>query len=248
MSLSGKVALVTGGSRGIGRAICIRLAGLGATVLVNYVSNPAAAEETGALIAAEGGRALPVRFDVADGLAIASAIKQIETEHGGVDILVNNAGITRDGLFVKMKDEAWDEVMATNLRGAFLCCRAVVRGMMKKRSGRIINVTSVIGFTGNAGQANYAAAKAGLVGMSKSLAREVASRGITVNCVAPGYIDTDMTRGLDDGVKERIRAEIPSGIFGSAEDIAAAVGFLAGGDARYITGECIHVNGGMYMA
>jgi len=247
MSLSGKIAVVTGGSRGIGRAICQRLAALGATVVVNYVSNPAAAEETVASIQSAGGRAEAVQFNVATSEEIEAAFKKILDAHGRVDILVNNAGITRDGLLMKMKDEQWDEVLNTNLKGVFLCTKAVSRAMMKQRWGRIINITSVIGFAGNAGQANYAAAKAGIVGFTKSVAKELASRGITVNGVAPGYIVTDMTKDLSEEVTNTIKGEIPMGVLGEAEDIAGAVAYLASDDARYVTGQFIHVNGGMFM-
>lgn len=247
MSLAEKVALVTGGSRGIGRAVCIRLAAQGAHVYVNYVSRPDAAEETKSIIEKGGGRASIVQFDIANGEQVQSVLKEIIAEAGTIDILVNNAGITRDGLIMRMKESDWDDVMTTNLKGAFLCAKAVSKVMMKKRWGRIINITSVIGFSGNAGQANYAAAKAGLVGLGKSLAREYATRNITVNCVAPGYILTDMTDGLGEAVKEKIQSEIPMGTLGTGDDVAAAVAFLAGEDARYITGQTIHVNGGMYM-
>jgi len=247
MSLHGKVALVTGGSRGIGRAICIRLAELGAKVYVNYVSRPEAAEETKAIIEKNGGKAAVTGFDIADAEQVQSAIKEIVSDSGSLDILVNNAGITRDGLIARMKESDWDAVLTTNLKGTFLCAKAASKVMMKKKWGRIVNITSVIGFSGNAGQANYAAAKAGLVGLGKSLAREYASRNITVNCVAPGYIETEMTDGLSEDVKEKIQGEIPLGTLGNVNDIAAAVAFLVGDDARYITGQTIHVNGGMYM-
>ena len=247
MSLSGKIAVVTGGSRGIGRAICQRLAALGATVIVNYVSNPSAAEETVQSIQSAGGKAEACQFNVAVADEIDVAFKKIIDAHGRVDILVNNAGITRDTLLMKMKDEQWDEVLNTNLKGVFLCTKAVSRGMMKQRWGRVINITSVIGFAGNAGQANYAAAKAGIVGFTKSVAKELASRGITVNGVAPGYIVTDMTKDLSEEVTNTIKGEIPMGVLGEAEDIAGAVAYLASDDARYVTGQFIHVNGGMFM-
>jgi len=247
MSLSGKIAVVTGGSRGIGRAISQRLASQGALVIINYVSNPSAAEETVQTILSAGGRAESVQFSVADSAEIEAGFKKILETHGRVDILVNNAGITRDGLLIKMKDAQWDEVLNTNLKGVFLCTKAVSRAMMKQRWGRIINITSVIGFAGNAGQANYAAAKAGIVGFTKSVAKELASRGITVNGVAPGYIVTDMTRDLAEEVTNTIKAEIPMGVLGEPEDIAGAVAYLASDDARYLTGQFIHVNGGMFM-
>lgn len=247
MSLQGKTALVTGGSRGIGRAVSIRLAGMGAMVYINYVSRAEAAEETKSIIEQAGGTAEIIGFDIADGEQVQGSLKKIIGDAGSLDILVNNAGITRDGLVALMKEADWDAVLTTNLKGAFLCAKAASRSMMKKRWGRIITISSVIGFSGNGGQSNYAAAKAGLIGLSKSLAREYATRGITVNCVAPGYIQTDMTDGLADEVREKIQGEIPMGTLGTVEDIASAVGFLAGEDARYITGQTIHVNGGMYM-
>lgn len=247
MSLDGKVAVVTGGSRGIGRKICLKLSSMGAKVVVNYVSNPGAGEETVSAVKGAGGEALLYQFDVADASGVDSAMAKIIDDCGRIDILVNNAGITRDGLLMKMKEEQWDQVLNTNLKGAFNCIKAVTRPMMKQRWGRIINISSVIGFLGNAGQANYSAAKAGLTGLTKSTARELASRGITVNGVAPGYIDTDMTSGLSDEVKEKILSEIPMKAMGSAADVAAAVGFLASDDACYVTGQFIHVNGGMFM-
>jgi len=243
MSLEGKIALVTGGSRGIGRAICLRLAKMGALVYVNYVSRPEAAEETNKLIESEGGSAEIVGFNVADTGTVQAAIKEI----GAIDILVNNAGITRDGLLARMKEDDWDAVLTTNLKGAFTCSKAAARSMMKKKWGRVINITSVIGFAGNAGQANYAAAKAGLLGFTKSMAREYSSRGITVNAVAPGYIITEMTENLPEEVQEKILSEIPMASLGTVDDVAAAVAFLAGEDSRYITGQTLHVNGGMYM-
>ena len=247
MSLEGKTALVTGGSRGIGRAVCLELAGRGALVGINYVSNAAAAEETLAAVTAAGGSGFVVGFDVADSAAVQKTVKEITADHGGVDILVNNAGITRDGLMARMKEADWDAVLDTNLKGAFTCSKAAMRAMMKKRWGRIINITSVIGFLGNGGQVNYAAAKAGLVGFSKSMARELAARQITVNCVAPGYIVTDMTSDLSEDIQEMIKAQIPLGSLGTPEDVAAAVGYLASEESQYLTGQTLHVNGGMYM-
>jgi 3-oxoacyl-[acyl-carrier protein] reductase len=247
MSLAGKVAVVTGGSRGIGRAICLQFAELGAKVVINYVSRPDAAEETKALVEAMGGECLVVKFDVSKTSEVQEAFKQITADCGRIDILVCNAGVTRDGLLATMKEEAWDQVMDVNLKGAFNCIKAGCRPMMKQRWGRIIVITSVVGFAGNAGQANYSAAKAGLVGLTRSSARELASRGITVNCVAPGYIDTDMTSNLPEAVKEKILSEIPLGILGEPGDIAKAVTYLASDDARYVTGQAIHVNGGMFM-
>lgn len=247
MDLTGKVAVVTGGSRGIGKAVCLRLGRLGATVIINYVSRPDAAQETADEVEKAGGKAAIYQFNVADSGAVDAAFKNILTDHGRIDILVNNAGITRDGLFMKMKEEDWDLVLDTNLKGAYNTIKAVNRPMMKQRAGSIINITSVIGFAGNAGQANYSAAKAGIIGLTRSLAKELASRNITVNGVAPGYIDTDMTKDLPDAVKEIILSEIPMKSMGSADDVAAAVAFLASDDARYITGQFIHVNGGMFM-
>jgi len=247
MMLEKMIAVVTGGSRGIGRAICVKLASKGATVGINYVSNPAAAEETLKQIEALGGKGFTARFDVADAEAVQENFKEIIATHGQIDILVNNAGITRDGLMARMKEDDWDSVLDTNLKGAFLCSKAVIRTMMKKRWGRIVNVSSVVGFVGNSGQVNYGAAKAGLTGLTKSMARELAGRNITVNCVAPGYIVTDMTDGLTEDVQEALKAQIPLGTLGTPEDVAASVGFLASTDSNYITGQTLHVNGGMYM-
>lgn len=247
MTLNGKVALVTGGGRGIGQAVSLRLARLGAKVIVNYVARSEPALGTVAQIEQEGGQARAVRFDVADVEAVQEAITTLVSDEGRLDILVNNAGITRDGLLLKMKEEAWDQVLDTNLKGAFNCVKAVAKPMMKQRWGRIINITSVIGFAGNAGQVNYASAKAGLIGLTKSVARELASRGITVNAVAPGYIETEMTSGLSEEVTAKIMAEIPLARLGKAEDVAAAVAYLASPEADYVTGQCLHVNGGMYM-
>ena len=247
MSLAGKVAVVTGGSRGIGRAICLQLAKMGAKVVINFVSRSEAAQETKTQVEAIGGECVLVKFDVSKTSEVQYAFKQITAECGRIDILVCNAGITRDGLLATMKEEAWDQVMDVNLKGAFNCIKAGCRPMMKQRWGRIIIITSVVGFAGNAGQVNYSAAKAGLVGLARSSARELSSRGITVNCVAPGYIDTDMTSELPEAVKEKILSEIPLGILGEPKDIAGAVTYLASEDARYVTGQVIHVNGGMFM-
>ena len=247
MMLNNAIALVTGGSRGIGRAICQRLAALGATVGINFVANPQAAEETLALIEVDGGKGFLARFNVAEPEAVQSGIKAILDTYGHIDVLVNNAGITRDGLVARMKEDDWDSVLGINLKGAFLCSKAVMRSMMKRRQGRIINISSVVGFVGNSGQVNYAAAKAGLTGLTKSLARELAGRNITVNSVAPGYIITDMTEGLAEEVQEALKAQIPMGVLGTPEDVAAAVGFLASPDSQYMTGQTLHVNGGMYM-
>ncbi len=247
MELHGRVAVVTGGGRGIGQAVSLLLGRLGAKVVVNYVNRPEPALETVAMILATGGQARALQFDVADGNAVAEALQTVAVDEGRLDILVNNAGITRDGLLVKMKDEAWDAVLDTNLKGAFNCIRAVSRVMMKQRWGRIVNISSVIGFAGNAGQVNYAAAKAGLIGLTKSVARELASRAITVNAVAPGYIETEMTSGLSEEVTAKIMAEIPLARLGNPNDVAAAVAYLVSDDAAYVTGQCLHVNGGMYM-
>jgi 3-oxoacyl-[acyl-carrier protein] reductase len=247
MSLNGKVAVVTGGSRGIGRAICIRLASMGALVYINYVSRSAAAEETQAIIRQAGGKAEVIGFDVADGGAVQSACKKIVGEAQSIDILVNNAGITRDGLMARMKESDWDAVLDTNLKGAFLCAKAVSREMMKKKWGRIVNISSVSGFAGNPGQVNYSAAKAGLTGLTKAMAREYASRNITVNGIAPGYIETEMTDQLTEEVREQIKKEIPLAVFGRVEDVAGAVAYLVSEDGQYVTGQTLHVNGGMYM-
>jgi len=247
MSIKGKTAVVTGGSRGIGRAISLRLAAMGAFVYVNYVSGEASAQETRELIVQAGGQAEIIGFDVADDKQVQVAFKEMKSGRGTVDILVNNAGITRDGLMARMKESDWDAVLSTNLKGAFLCAKAAARFMMKKKWGRIVNITSVIGFAGNAGQVNYAAAKAGLVGLTKSMAREFSSRNIAVNGVAPGYIITDMTSSLSEEIQEKIKGEIPMGSLGTPEDVAGAVAYLVSDDARYVTGQVLHVNGGMYM-
>lgn len=247
MSLQGKVAVVTGGGRGIGQAISLRLADLGAKVIVNYVNRPEPALDTVARIEAAGGVARAQQFDVANSEAVSGAMQTIVTAEGRLDILVNNAGITRDGLLMKMKEDDWDAVLDTNLKGAFNCVKAVSRVMMKQRAGRIVNISSVIGYAGNAGQVNYASAKAGLIGFTKSVAREFASRGITVNAVAPGYIETEMTGGLFPELTAKIMAEIPLARLGNPADVAAAVAYLVSEEASYVTGQCLHVNGGMYM-
>lgn len=246
--LEGKIAVVTGGSRGIGRAIAIKLAALGAEVLVNYGSNEPAARAVQEEIAAAGGTARTVPFDVADADAVANFFRAAVKEYGGAHILVNNAGITRDTLLARMKEEDWDRVLVVNLKGAFNCSRAVVMAMMKQRWGRIVNVGSVVGSMGNAGQVNYAAAKAGLEGFTKSLAREVASRGVTVNVVAPGFITTDMTTALPERLRDELLGQIPVGRMGQPEEVAEAVAFLASDQASYITGHVLHVNGGLLMA
>ncbi len=245
--LNDQIALVTGASRGIGQAIARALGGAGATVIGTATSEKGAQAISDYLSdAGINGRGLVL--DVSDPDSVAACVKQVNTDFGAPDILVNNAGITRDGLLMAMKEEQWEAVINTNLSSIYRMSRAVIRGMMKKRSGRIISISSVVGASGNPGQTNYAAAKAGLVGFSKALAREVGSRNITVNAVAPGFIDTDMTRELDDKQKEALLGQIPLGRLGASEEIAATVLFLASPGAAYITGETIHVNGGMYMS
>lgn len=247
MHLDKKVAVVTGGSRGIGRAICLSLAKAGAKVVVNFAGNAIAAREVQDLITAEGGEAIAVQGDVAKSEAAENLFKKALETFGHVDILVNNAGITRDNLLLRMREEDWDAVLETNLKGVFNCTKSAARIMIKQKAGKIINITSVVGITGNAGQANYAAAKAGVIGFTKSMAKELAPRGITVNAVAPGYIATDMTAGLPDRVKEELSKGIPLGRPGTPEDVAAAVLFLASAAADYITGQTLHVDGGMVM-
>ena len=243
-ALKGEIALVTGASRGIGAAIADELAAQGATV-IGTATSEAGAAAIGERLAAKGGAGRVL--DVADGAQVEALIDAIAKEFGPVSILVNNAGITRDNLLMRMKDEDWQAILDTNLSSVYRTCKAAVRGMMKARKGRIVNIASVIGVTGNAGQANYAAAKAGIIAFSKSLAREVGSRGVTVNVVAPGFIDTDMTRGLPEDAKQAMLGQIALGRLGEPADIARAVAFLAGPSAAYITGETLHVNGGMYM-
>ncbi|MEN7430238.1 3-oxoacyl-ACP reductase FabG [Chromobacterium sp. TRC.1.1.SA] len=244
MSLQGKVALVTGASRGIGAAIADALAAEGVVVIGTATSESGAAAIHERLSTAGGaGRVL----NVTEEGAVEALVESVEKEFGAVAILVNNAGITRDGLLMRMKDEDWDAIMDTNLKSVFKTSKAVMRGMMKARSGRIINIASVVGVMGNAGQANYAAAKAGIIGFTKSMAREVGSRNITVNCVAPGFIDTDMTRALPEAQREALVGQISLGRLGDAKDIADAVVFLASDRASYITGQTLHVNGGMLM-
>jgi 3-oxoacyl-[acyl-carrier protein] reductase len=242
--LAGEVALVTGASRGIGAAIADELAALGATVVGTATSDGGAAA-IGERLQAAGGHGR--KLDVTDGAAVDALVEAIGKEFGPVTILVNNAGITRDNLLLRMKDEEWNDILDTNLSSVFRTCKAVMRGMMKARKGRIVNIASVVGVTGNAGQANYAAAKAGMIGMSKALAQEVASRNITVNCVAPGFIETAMTDALNDKQKEAILAAVPASRLGKPEEIAAAVVYLASSEASYVTGQTIHVNGGMAM-
>jgi 3-oxoacyl-[acyl-carrier protein] reductase len=243
-SLSGEIALVTGASRGIGAAIADLLAARGATVIGTATSD-SGAQAIGERLAAHGGHGR--KLDVTDGAAVEALVDAIGKEFGPVSVLVNNAGITRDQLLMRMKDEDWNLILDTNLSSVYRTSKAVMRGMMKARKGRIISIASVIGLTGNAGQANYAAAKAGIIAFSKSLAKEIGSRGITVNVVAPGFIETDMTKGLPEDAKQALQAQIALGRLGAPADIAEAVGFLAGSAAAYITGETLHVNGGMYM-
>jgi 3-oxoacyl-[acyl-carrier protein] reductase len=245
--LEGQTALVTGASRGIGRAIALALGKQGATV-IGTATTPQGAEAISTALSEAGCRGRGVVLNVTDMAGIDTAIADIEAHEGAATILVNNAGITRDGLVLRMKPDDWQAIMDTNLSSVFRLSKACLRGMMKQRRGRIISIASVVGLIGNAGQANYAAAKAGIIGFSKSLAREVGSRGITVNVVAPGFIDTDMTRGLSEEQRTALLAPIALGRLGSVDDVAAAVSFLASPAAGYITGETLHVNGGMYMA
>ena len=245
--LDGQVALVTGASRGIGRAIAERLARAGAAVFINFVQNQAAAEEVLEQIQADGGQAALCRFDVGDGTAVTTAVQELLERQGKIDILVNNAGMSIDTLLVRLKADEWTQVLNANLTGVFLCTKAVTRSMMRQRSGRIINLTSVVAQTGNAGQAAYSAAKAGVIGFTKTMAKELASRSITVNAVAPGFIETDMTRSLPEEAKTGYLSHIPVGRWGTVEEVADVVAFLANPRAGYITGQVINVNGGMYM-
>jgi len=244
--LEGKVALITGASRGIGKAIAQALGKAGATVLGTATSD-SGAQSIAAYLAEAGIPGAGLVLNVSDGAACEKLVTEAEQRFGAVGILVNNAGITRDNLLMRMKDAEWDEIMDTNLKPVYRLSKLVIRSMMKARYGRIVNLTSVVGFMGNAGQANYAAAKAGIVGFSKALAREVGSRNITVNCVAPGFIDTDMTRSLPEAQKQALLGNVPLGRFGQPEEVAAAVMFLASEGAAYVTGSTIHVNGGMLM-
>ena len=245
VQMAGQVALVTGASRGIGRAIALELAKQGMQVVGTATTDAGSAAITEALAAYPGCKG--VTLDVNDGAGIDAAVDAILKEHGGLHVVVNNAGITRDMLSMRMKDDDWDAVIDTNLKAVFRVSRAVTRPMMKQRYGRIVNITSVVGASGNAGQANYAAAKAGVAGMTRSLARELGSRGITVNCIAPGFIETDMTKGLSPAQSTALIAQIPIGRLGHASDIAHAAAFLASPNAGYITGSELHVNGGMFM-
>ena len=247
MNFSGKTAIVNGGSRGIGRAVCLELAKGGANVVLCYAGNESAANDAVAACEALGAKALAVRCDVADAGEVKALVDTAVKAFGRVDILVNNAGITRDGLLITMKEEDFDAVVATNLRGTFLAMRAVARPMMRQRYGRIVNLSSVVGLRGNAGQVNYAASKAGVVGMTKSLAKELASRNVTVNAVAPGFIETDMTAAMPEAAKTATLGAIPMQRLGAAEDVARAVAFLASQEAAYISGQVLAVDGGMSM-
>ncbi len=247
MHLKDKVAIVTGASRGIGRAIALALGGVGAKVVINYSGSYEAAQETLDLVKACGAEAMLVKANVANNEDVSELVKQTVDAFGRIDILVNNAGITRDGLLMRMKEEDWDDVLTTNLKGAFLTTKAASRIMMKQKSGTIINISSVVGQMGNAGQANYSASKAGLIGFTKSCAKEFASRGITVNAVAPGFIDTDMTAVLPDSVRTAMEGQIPLGRMARPEEVANVVAFLATDLASYITGQVINVDGGMVM-
>ena len=245
--LAEQVALVTGASRGIGRAIALALAREGAKVIINYKGNTEAAIEVQRLIQELGGKAVCLQADVSSSAQVETMVRQIVEQEGRIDILVNNAGINRDTLIMRMKDEEWSQVIETNLNAAFYCLRAVSRPMMKQRKGKIINISSVVGIHGNVGQINYAAAKAGIIGLTKSAAKELSSRGIMVNAIAPGYIITDMTDKLPHDVKEKIASEVPLGRLGKPEDIAELAVFLAGAGADYLTGQIIAVDGGLFM-
>ena len=245
--MKGRVALVTGGGRGIGQAIAIRLAKEGARVAISYYSNDAMAKETAEMARTVGAECETFKSDAASAGDVEALFKGVGEAFGPVEILINNAGMRQDNILLRMKDTEFDEVLATNLKGAYLCTRAVLRGMVRARWGRIVNISSVVGLIGNAGQANYAASKAGMIGFTKSVAREVANRGITVNAVAPGYVETELTRGLSENVKGRILEQIPVGRFGDVEEVAEVVAFLAGEGAAYVTGQTIAVDGGMVM-
>lgn len=245
--LEGKVAVVTGASRGIGRAIALKLADEGAKVIVNYSGSQAKAEEVVAAIQANGGEALAVQASVSKTEEVTALMDAAVKTFGSLDILVNNAGITRDNLLMRMKEDEWDDVLNTNLKGVFLCTKAVTRQMMKQRAGRIINISSIVGVAGNAGQANYVAAKAGVIGLTKTTAKELASRNILVNAIAPGFIETEMTEQLPEDLKQSMLTQIPLAKLGQPEDIAKAVVFLASDDANYMTGQTLHIDGGMVM-
>ena len=243
----GRVAIVTGGGRGLGRAIATRLAQEGANLVICYLSNDSAAEETAVRVREAGVRCELFKGDVSSPGDVEALFKSVGNAFGRIDILINNAGITRDNLMMRMKEEEFDEVLRTNLKGTYLCTRAALRPMVRARWGRIVNVSSVVGLVGNAGQANYAASKAGIIGFTKSVAREVAQRGITVNAVAPGYVETELTGRLPEKVKEQIRGQVPSGRFGEPEEVAEVVAFLVGEAAGYVSGQTIAVDGGMTM-
>ena len=247
MGLTGKTAVVTGGSRGIGRAICIELAKQGANVVVNYSGSVDKAKQVVSEIEQLGAKAIAVQANVADSAAVDSMMKQAIEVFGTLDILVNNAGITRDNLLMRMKEQEWDEVVDTNLKGVFLCTKAVTRQMMKQRAGRIINISSIVGVAGNPGQANYVAAKAGVIGLTKTCAQELASRNILVNAIAPGFITTEMTDSLPEELKEAMLKQIPLAKLGQPEDVAKAVVFFASDQANYITGQTLHIDGGLVM-
>jgi 3-oxoacyl-[acyl-carrier protein] reductase len=246
MDLKGKVAMVTGGGRGIGLAVSEMLAELGAHVVLGG-TNFAVVEQSASAIRERGGSAGAIRINVADAKEVQAAFESVIEQHQTLDILVNNAGVTKDGLLVRMKEDDWNQVLDVNLKGAFLCGQQAIKQMMKQRSGAIVNVSSVVGLTGNFGQANYAASKAGLIGLTKTMAREVASRGIRVNAVAPGFIDSDMTKKLDDKIKDDLLQKIPMGRFGTPRDVAESVCFLVSDSASYITGTVLNINGGMLM-
>ncbi|HUR70399.1 MAG TPA: 3-oxoacyl-[acyl-carrier-protein] reductase [Candidatus Limnocylindrales bacterium] len=246
-SLHGQIALITGASRGIGRAIAVALAQAGAHVIINYKGNQAAAEESLGLVRASNGSGELCKFDIADESQVEAAFKQIVDLHKTVDLLVNNAGVTSDGLLMRMKSADWDQVIGTNLKGTMLCTKVVARQMIKQRAGRIINLSSVVGQMGNVGQSVYAASKAGVIGFTKAMARELASRAITVNAVAPGFIDTDMTAHLPEKLREEFLRSIPLGRFGTCQEVADMVVFLAGPGGSYVTGQVFNINGGLYM-
>ncbi|MFJ6207782.1 3-oxoacyl-[acyl-carrier-protein] reductase [Lysinibacillus sp. NPDC092081] len=245
--LEGKVAVVTGASRGIGRSIALKLADAGAKVVVNYSGSQAKAEEVVATIQENGGEAIAIQASVSKTEEVTALMDAAVKTFGSLDILVNNAGITRDNLLMRMKEDEWDDVLDTNLKGVFLCTKAVSRQMMKQRAGRIINISSIVGVAGNAGQANYVAAKAGVIGLTKTTAKELASRNILVNAIAPGFIETEMTEQLPEDLKQGMLTQIPLAKLGQPEDIAKAVAFLASDDANYMTGQTLHIDGGMVM-
>jgi len=245
MNLSNRVAVVTGSGRGIGRAISLKLAEVGATVVVNDIGEASPVDSVAEEIKAMGGQSLAVLADVSQAQDVARLVETIVSTFGKVDILVNNAGISRDQLIIRMSDEDWDKVLSVNLRSVFLCARAVLKHMIKQRWGRIISIASIVGLVGNPGQANYASAKAGIIGLTRTVAKEVASRGITANAIAPGFIDTEMTQRLEEDWKQQLKKQIPLGYFGSPRDVAEAVAFLASEEARYITGQVLSVDGGM---